>query len=162
MKNKVFKLVTMSLVCVMLFAMPVFANERRTTPSPDSAVSSVGIRKSTSQVLKNTRGTYFSVATITMDNPRAGVLTVDADVICSEEVDKIVMKLYLDVYRNGSWSQVKSWTSTTLNEVVAAESFEYTNAVAGSTYQIRSNYAVYKGNYKETATGVTKEYTCEQ
>lgn len=164
MKNKVFKFVTMCLASIMLLAAPAFANEGGVEELRPDKLHSDSITESKKPMARasiNPRGTYFSVATVSLENPEPGVIGIMGDVICSEEVDKITMTLYLDVYKNGKWSQVDSWSSVTLNEVVAAEYFEYTDYTPGYSYRVRGNFAVYKGIHKETAKGQTDSLYCE-
>lgn len=165
MKNKVFKLVTMCLVSVILFAVPTFAGEKDLSEMHSISVQTeketVGMQKATTRVIGNTRGTYFSVATISIENPEPGVIGINADVMCSQDVDKITIKMFLDVKMNGKWSQLKSWSSETLNNAVAGKYVEYTNFNSGYEYRARGSFFVYEGNNRETANGQTDSLVCE-
>lgn len=165
MRNKVFKLVFMCMVSVFLFAVPAFAGEGDMSGSSNISVRTekerLGVQKATTRVVGNTRGTYFSVATISIENPERGVIGINADVLCSQDVDKITIKMYLDVKKNGKWSQIKSWSYDTYDNAVAGKYIEYTDFDSGYEYRARGTFFVYVGNYKESATGQTDSFYCE-
>lgn len=162
MKTKVFKLVTLCFMCIVFFAMPVFASEEDDLDAmipitveskllpPDVKFSRV--------VTPNgaLRGKYFSHMILQVSNPEAGVVGVSAGVVCSEQVDRISLKVYLDVKNGSNWSLAKSWTYNEYDAVINTQYEEYTGAKAGEYYRIRASYVVYMGNEKENGSSNTE------
>ena len=161
MKTKVFKLVTLCLLCIALFSMPVFASEEDELDAlmpisveskllpPDVKFSRVVTRSSTA------RGKYFSDMILEISNPEPGVIGVAAGVTCGMRVDRIYLKVCLDVKNGSGFTQVKSWTYDTENVVVSSNYEEYTGAKAGQYYRMRASYIVYMNGERETGSSHT-------
>ena len=169
MKNKVlkvFRVFTMCLICTMLFTTQVKAETEEDVDwmipiTVQSKILPPDIKSSVAQIHGITRGVYFSTATLAIGNPEPGVIMINTDVMCSSKVDKIYMKIYLDVKQNGKWSQVKTWSFTKYNAVVASEYFEYTDFEPKQTYRLRGAYSVTLGDFSENASGNTEGLYCQ-
>lgn len=169
MKNKVFKAlnaIVMCLICMVLFSTQAMAEAEEDVDwmipiTVQSKILPPDIKSSVAQMHGITRGAYFSTATLAIGNPEPGVIMINADVMCSSKVDKIYMKVYLDVNKNGKWNQVKSWSFTKYDVVVASVYMEYTDYEPNQIYRLRGAYAVTEGDIVENASGLTDGLNCE-
>lgn len=161
MKSKVFKLAVLCFMCVVFFSMPVFASEE---DDPDALIPITVESKLLPPDVKfcrvvipngDFRGNYFSNMIIEILNPEPGVVGISAGVVCSEKVDRIYLKVYLDVKKSSGWSQVKSWTYNEYNAVINTQYEEYTGAKAGEYYRLRASYTVYMGEDRESGSSNT-------
>lgn len=167
MKTKVFKLVTLCLMCIVLFSMPVFASEEDELDAlipvtveskllpPDVKFSRVYTKNG------NFRGNYFSDMLIQISNPEPGIVGVSAGVTCSERVDRIYLKVFLDVKKGSSWSLVKSWTYNEYDAVINTQYEEYSGVKAGDYYRMRASYIVYMNGERESGSSNTEALQVE-
>lgn len=162
MKTKVFRIVTLCLICIVFFSTPVFASEKDELDAmipitveskllpPDVKFSRVVTRSSSA------RGKYFTDMILEISNPEPGVVGVAAGVTCGMKVDKIHLKVSLDVKTSSGYSQVKSWTYDTENVVVSSQYEEYTGVKAGQYYRMRASYVVYMNGDRESGSSNTE------
>lgn len=165
MKNKVFKFLSVCLIFVLLCVMPSYASDDEdagwvlpvTTPSKFLPKGSTVAKSSTIMP----RGKYFSVAVIQISNPESGVIGITGNTVCSQSVDKIYMKIYLDVYKDNKWRQVDSWSFNTYDEMTNLQYIEITDFDSGYYYRLRGTHVVYEGDEKENRSTFTDGLYCE-
>lgn len=100
--------------------------------------------------------TEIAEFTNSFDISDSGRATVES-ILYAFDVDEIRLKADLQQLKNGSWSTIKSWTSTS-NDIYCAIGEEW-YVVSGYSYRLATTGTVYKnGSQVEQATYTSEAY----
>lgn len=150
-KNKRIMKAIVTLVLVMCMNVTVFAEstERIVEGSllTDSSVSEVSTDI-------QQRGNILDQATIRISDNENGSVNVYGAVFGSVTCDKIVLKMTVQRYSNGSWYDVRTYSDTVYNTSYFTKSYNL-QVTRGYHYRMKAACVGYKNGVTESKTPIT-------
>lgn len=152
----------LTIIITLMYSLPTFANE---TESPIDTVGAVevvdatieeNVRIDKARVSGSTKGEWLADVVLEISNPQNGNIGVEMLTSCYQEVDRILMGLYIDALTEANtWNQVDYKVFEFLPEdfsdgklVEAMLDIEITGHEPG-WYRLRGVYLVEKGDDSE-------------
>ncbi|MHB8063750.1 MAG: hypothetical protein ACYDG2_14135 [Ruminiclostridium sp.] len=87
----------------------------------------------------------------------SGKAIVDAETLAGSNASSVYVSANLQQYKNGSWSTVKSWSSTQNGSYVSLSQTWY--VTSGYTYRLVTYHTTYFSGKSESTTLTSREFS---
>lgn len=112
------------------------------------------VKESTVTLENIARGNILNNGTASLTNNGNGEVNVYGAALGSVVCDKIIIKMRLQRYSNGYWTDVKTFSDTKYNVAMLTKSYNVSVA-KGYYYRVKAACAAYKGSTMESKTPMT-------
>lgn len=114
----------------------------------------VNTSQSTVTLENLSKGNILNSGTASIANNGNGEVNVYGAVLGSVVCDKIILKMRLQRYSNGYWTDVKTFSDTQYNIAMMTKSYNV-SVTKGYYYRVKAACAAYKGSTMESKTPMT-------
>lgn len=150
-KNEKIVKTIVTLVMVVCMSTTVFANS--TEERVDGSLLTTAIVSEMSTDIQQ-RGNILDQATIRISDNENGSVNVYGAVFGSVTCDKIIMKMTVQRYSNGTWYNVRTYSDTVYNTSYFAKSYNL-QVTRGYHYRMKAACVGYKNGVSESKTPIT-------
>lgn len=100
------------------------------------------------------KGNILNSGTASVANNGNGEVNVSGSVLAGVVCDKLLLKMRLQRYSNGYWTDVKTFSDTRYNHSLLTKSYNV-SVTKGYYYRVKAACAAYKGSTTETKMPIT-------
>lgn len=150
------KLISVILSLMLFFCMGIntYAAEIQSLGEIVDGSELTNLNESTVSLENLIKGNILNNGTASIANNGNGVVNVSGAVLGGVICDKLVLKLTLQRYSNGSWKDVKYFSETKYNHSLLTKSYNV-SVTKGYYYRVKAACVAYKGSTSESKSPVT-------